>query len=106
MVNNNLLLPQFFAEAKSFTDGGLLAEYAWTIVVLPFIAALAITFFGKKLPYGGAEIAVGSILFIFLIKSQLLILSMMGAFLMINSILALELCCRLLMAKHSSICLS
>ena len=75
MVNNNLLLPQFFAEAKSFTDGGLLAEYAWTIVVLPFIAALAITFFGKKLPYGGAEIAVGSILFIFVYSFSLLILN-------------------------------
>ena len=68
-------LPALFMEAKSFSDGGVLAEYAWLIVVLPFIAALAITFLGKRMPYGGAEIAVGSILFIFIYSFALLILN-------------------------------
>ena len=68
-------LPALFMEAKSFSDGGVLAEYAWLIVVLPFISALAITFLGKRMPYGGAEIAVGSILFIFIYSFALLILN-------------------------------
>ena len=34
------------AEGKAtYTDGGVFAEFAWIIVVLPFIAALGITFF-------------------------------------------------------------
>ena len=68
-------LPALFAEAKSFSDGGVLAQYAWLIVVLPFIAALVITFLGKRMPYGGAEIAVGSIFFIFMYSFALLILN-------------------------------
>ena len=68
-------LPALFAEAKSFSDGGVLAQYAWLIVVLPFIAALVITFLGKRMPYGGAEIAVGSIFFIFIYSFALLILN-------------------------------
>ena len=55
------------AEGKAtYTDGGVFAEFAWIIVVLPFIAALGITFFGKSLPLKGAEIALGSVFFIFL----------------------------------------
>ena len=34
----NIALPVLFAETRNFSDGGLLAEYAWLIVVLPFIA--------------------------------------------------------------------
>ena len=71
----NIALPVLFAETRNFSDGGILAEYAWLIVVLPFIAALAITFLGKRMPYGGAEIAVGSILFIFIYSFSLLILN-------------------------------
>ena len=58
MVVNYTL--DFLAEGKtSYTDGGIFAEFAWLIVVLPFIAALLITFFGKNLPLKGAEIALG-----------------------------------------------
>ena len=65
MVVNYTL--DFLAEGKtSYTDGGIFAEFAWLIVVLPFIAALLITFFGKNLPLKGAEIALGSVFFIFL----------------------------------------
>ncbi len=64
------------AEAKSsYTDGGIFAEFAWIIVVLPFLAALLITFFGKNLPLKGAEIALGSVFFIFLYSCILLYLN-------------------------------
>ena len=37
------------AESKiTYGDGGVLAEYAWILVVLPFISALLITFTGKN----------------------------------------------------------
>jgi hypothetical protein len=49
MVNFSLIL---FAESEAvYTDGGILAEFSWLLVVLPFFAALLITFFGKYLPY-------------------------------------------------------
>ena len=61
------------AESKlSYGDGGVFAEYAWILVVLPFISALIITFFGKKLPYKGAEIALATIGSIFFYSSALL----------------------------------
>ena len=38
----------FLAETELvYTDGGILAEYAWSLVVLPFVAAFLITFTGK-----------------------------------------------------------
>ena len=46
MVKTNINL---FAEGEVvYTDGGVLAEFAWVLVVLPFIAALIITFAGKS----------------------------------------------------------
>jgi len=57
MVSANLI--SFFAEGKpTYTDGGAVAEYTWIIVVLPFVAALLITFLGKYLPLKGAEILI------------------------------------------------
>ena len=42
MVKTNINL---FAEGEVvYTDGGVLAEFAWVLVVLPFIAALIIPF--------------------------------------------------------------
>ena len=74
MVNTNLI--SLLAEGKpTFTDGGIAAEYTWLIVVLPFIAALIITFFGKYLPLKGAEIALATIAFIFAFSSYLLYLN-------------------------------
>ena len=75
MVNIYTPLPAFLAEEKNFCDGGVLAEYAWIIVVLPFLAALVITFFGKNMKYGGAEIAVSSIFLIFCYSFALLLLN-------------------------------
>ena len=61
------------AESKiTYGDGGVLAEYAWILVVLPFISALLITFTGKKLPYKGAEIALATIGSIFVYSTALL----------------------------------
>ena len=49
MVNQDFV--NFLAEGKpEYTDGGLIAEFTWLIVVLPFLAALFITFLGKYLP--------------------------------------------------------
>ena len=60
MVTSNLT--SFLAEGKAtYTDGGAVAEYTWIIVVLPFLAALLITFLGKYLPLKGAEIALATI---------------------------------------------
>ena len=58
-----------FAEGELiYTDGGLLAKYAWLLVLLPFVAALIITFMGKYLPLKGAEVALATIGLIFLYK--------------------------------------
>ena len=71
MVNQNFV--NFLAEGKpEYTDGGVIAEFTWLIVVLPFLAALFITFLGKYLPLKGAELALGTVLFIFLYSSALL----------------------------------
>ena len=62
-----------FAEGELiYTDGGLLAQYAWLLVLLPFVAALIITFMGKHLPLKGAEVALATIGLIFLYSSALM----------------------------------
>jgi NADH:ubiquinone oxidoreductase subunit 5 (subunit L)/multisubunit Na+/H+ antiporter MnhA subunit len=72
MVKTNINL---FAEGEVvYTDGGVLAEFAWVLVVLPFIAALIITFVGKSLPLKGAEIALGTIGIIFIYSLALMYL--------------------------------
>jgi NADH-quinone oxidoreductase subunit L len=38
---------------------GFWAEYAWIMLVIPWIAVLGIIFFGKRMKYLGAEIAIG-----------------------------------------------
>jgi len=64
-----------FAEGEIvYTDGGILAEFAWVLVVLPFIAALIITFIGKSLPMKGAEIALATIGIIFVYSVALMFL--------------------------------
>jgi len=51
-------------EAVHLAEGGLLAAWAWLIPVVPLVAAFAITFFGKRLPFKGWELAAGSLLFV------------------------------------------
>ena len=48
----------------SYTDGGMLAQLAWLIPVVPLVAMFAIVFFGKRLPYRGWELAVFSMGFV------------------------------------------
>ena len=57
------------------TTGGWLAEWAWLIVVVPFLAMLTIIFFGKRMPREGGEIAVGAMGFVFVYATVLLILN-------------------------------
>ena len=74
MVNNYLV--SFLTEGKAtYSDGGSVAEFTWLIVVMPFLAALIITFLGKYLPLKGAEIALATIGFIFIFSSYLLYLN-------------------------------
>ncbi|MEX2322790.1 MAG: NADH-quinone oxidoreductase subunit L [Acidimicrobiia bacterium] len=47
-----------------YTDGGMLAQMAWLIPVVPLVAMFAIVFFGKRLPYRGWELAVFSMGFV------------------------------------------
>ena len=60
------------------SDGGVLAAGAWLIVLVPFIAALAITLFGKRLPRNGAELAVGAVAFVALYGAVLLLTTWFG----------------------------
>ena len=47
------------------TAGGPLQEWAWLILVAPFVAWLAIIFWGKTMKHQGAEIAVAMMSFVF-----------------------------------------
>jgi NADH-quinone oxidoreductase subunit L len=47
----------------SFGDGGVLAEWAWLIPVVPMVAAFAIVLFGKRSPWKGWGMATGSMAF-------------------------------------------
>ena len=63
----NLLLA-FAAEGEElveFGHGGQLQEWAWLILVAPFIAYVLILAYGKKLKYEGGEIAVAMMAFVF-----------------------------------------
>lgn len=61
--------------ARAVTTGGWLAQGAWLIVVAPFLAFLAIIFFGKRLPREGGEIAVGTMAFVFVYGAALFVLN-------------------------------
>ena len=54
-------------------DGGVLAQYAWLMVVLPFVAALVITLYGKRMPRGGAWVAVATVGFVLVYGLVLLV---------------------------------
>ena len=44
-------------------SGGFFAEWAWLMLVMPFVAFLAIVFYGKRLPNLGSEFAIGAMAF-------------------------------------------
>ncbi len=50
--------------AIEMSTGGMLAEWAWLIPVVPLVAMFAIVFLGKRLPQKGWELAELSMLFV------------------------------------------
>ena len=66
MTNFVLALTAEAEHTIEFGHGGPLQEWAWLILVAPFIAFVLILAFGKKLKYEGGEIAVGMMGFVFL----------------------------------------
>lgn len=65
MTNFVLALTAEAEHTIEFGHGGPLQEWAWLILVAPFIAFVLILAFGKKLKYEGGEIAVGMMGFVF-----------------------------------------
>ncbi len=63
------------ANAAAYGDGGIWARGAWLIYLVPFLAFLAIVLVGKRLPRGGAELAVGALAFVTGYAAILLILN-------------------------------
>src|SRR3990172_229478 len=57
-------LNSFSEEAAHLSDGGVLAQWAWLIPVVPLVVMFAIVFFGKRLPAGGWELAEAAMLFV------------------------------------------
>jgi len=81
MVTAALLGPAVLAATEGAverSDGGVLAAGAWLIVLVPFVAALAITLFGKRLPKHGAELAVAAVGFVALYGTALLLTTLFG----------------------------
>jgi NADH-quinone oxidoreductase subunit L len=48
----------------ALSDGGMLAEFAWLIPVVPLVLMFGIVFFGKRLPKQGWELAEFSMFFV------------------------------------------
>ncbi len=51
-------------EAVHLSDGGVLAQWAWLIPVVPLVLMFAIVFFGKRLPAKGWELAEAAMVFV------------------------------------------
>ena len=50
--------------AETFSDGGVLAQWAWLIPLVPMVMAFLIVFFGKREPQKGWGMAVGTLGFV------------------------------------------
>ncbi|MDJ0924802.1 MAG: NADH-quinone oxidoreductase subunit L [Acidimicrobiia bacterium] len=68
-----LLLAAEDGAPKEFSDGGVLAEWAWLIPVVPMVAAFAIVFIGKRSPWKGWGLATGSMAFVMIYGAILFI---------------------------------
>ncbi|MDH5616645.1 MAG: NADH-quinone oxidoreductase subunit L, partial [Acidimicrobiia bacterium] len=64
--------------AAQYGEGNPFLEWAWLIVIVPFLAFLAIVFFGKRLPRRGGEIAVGAMAFVAVYAAVLFIMNVTG----------------------------
>ncbi|MFQ5516358.1 MAG: NADH-quinone oxidoreductase subunit L, partial [Acidimicrobiia bacterium] len=58
-----LAVQEHTVAARHVSDGGVLADWAWLIVVVPLVAAALIAVIGSRLRYKGYELAVGSLAF-------------------------------------------
>ncbi len=63
----------FAEEAGEFSDGVVLAEFAWLIPVVPLVAAGLIFLVGKRLKYQGYELAIGALGFVALYGTVLFV---------------------------------
>ena len=61
----NTILALTAEGAVEFGHGGPLQEWAWLILVAPFLAWALILGYGKRMKYEGGEIAVGMMAFVF-----------------------------------------
>jgi NADH-quinone oxidoreductase subunit L len=59
-----LALLRYAEEGGELSSGGVLAEWAWLIPVVPLVLMFGIVFFGKRLPMKGWELAEFSMLFV------------------------------------------
>lgn len=57
------------------SDGGVLAQWAWLIPVVPLVLMFAIVFFGKRLPAKGWELAEAAMLFVAIYGVTLLVMN-------------------------------
>jgi len=62
-------------EVAHLSDGGVLAEFAWLIPLVPLVLMFGIVFFGKRLPYKGWELAEAAMLFVAVYGVALLVLN-------------------------------
>ncbi|MEX2419120.1 MAG: proton-conducting transporter membrane subunit, partial [Acidimicrobiia bacterium] len=65
-------------EPGHLSDGGVLAEFAWLIPLVPLVLMVAIVFVGKRLPYKGWELAEAAMLFVAVYGVTLLIMNASG----------------------------
>ncbi|MDR9450900.1 MAG: proton-conducting transporter membrane subunit, partial [Acidimicrobiia bacterium] len=75
LINFAIAAAEETGHAAEYGDGGVLAEWAWLLVIVPFLAFLAIIFFGKRLPREGGEIAVGAMAFVAVYAAVLFIMN-------------------------------
>ncbi len=75
---NELILATEASGAEEFSDGGMLAEAAWLIPVVPLVLTFAIVFFGKRSPWKGWGMAVFSMGFVAVFGTVLFVMNTFG----------------------------
>ena len=75
---NELILATEASGAEEFSDGGMLAEAAWLIPVVPLVLTFAIVFFGKRSPWKGWGMAVFSMGFVAAFGTVLFVMNTFG----------------------------
>ena len=73
-----ILAAESEGHAPEFSSGGFFAETAWIMLVLPFVAFLAIVLVGKRMRGQGSELAVGAMGINLVWASVLFVQNMLG----------------------------